>query len=67
MHPGFLFLIDKSDYKLSIRIDTLVLKEYPVVFGKKENNDKLMQGDKCTPEGHFKIISKYPHTTQPNA
>jgi murein L,D-transpeptidase YafK len=54
-------LIDKSDYKLSIRIDSLVLKEYPVVFGKKENDDKLMQGDKCTPEGDFKIISKYPH------
>jgi murein L,D-transpeptidase YafK len=54
-------LIDKSDYKLTVRIDSLVLKEYPVVFGKSENNDKLMQGDKCTPEGHFKIISKYPH------
>jgi murein L,D-transpeptidase YafK len=54
-------LIDKSEYKLSVRIDSLVLKEYPVVFGKKENNDKLMQGDKCTPEGHFKMISKYPH------
>jgi murein L,D-transpeptidase YafK len=54
-------LIDKSDYKLYIMIDSLDLKEYPVVFGKAENNDKLMQGDKCTPEGHFKIISKYPH------
>jgi murein L,D-transpeptidase YafK len=58
---GISILIDKSDYKLYIRIDSLVLKEYPVVFGKRENNDKLMQGDKCTPEGHFKIISKYPH------
>lgn len=54
-------LIDKSDYKLSVRIDSVVIKEYPVVFGKKENDDKLTQGDKCTPEGHFKIISKYPH------
>jgi murein L,D-transpeptidase YafK len=58
---GISILIDKSEYKLYVRIDTVVLKEYPVVFGKKENNDKLMQGDKCTPEGHFKIISKYPH------
>lgn len=54
-------LIDKSEYKLSVRIDSVILKEYPVVFGKDEINDKLMQGDKCTPEGYFKIISKYPH------
>jgi murein L,D-transpeptidase YafK len=54
-------LIDKSEYKLYVLIDTVDLKEYPVVFGKKENLDKLMEGDKCTPEGHFKIISKYPH------
>ncbi len=54
-------LIDKSEYKLCVRVDSVVLKEYPVVFGTTENKDKLMQGDKCTPEGHFKIISKYPH------
>lgn len=53
--------IDKSEYKLSILVDSVVIKEYPVVFGKNENSDKLMQGDKCTPEGRFKIISKYPH------
>ena len=57
---GISILIDKSEYRLSVQIDSLVLKEYPVVFGKSENNDKLM-GDKCTPEGHFNIISKYSH------
>ena len=54
-------LIDKSDYKLSVLIDTIILKEYPVVFGKNPVDDKLKQGDKCTPEGTFGIISKYPH------
>jgi len=54
-------LIDKSDYKLSILIDSLILKEYPVVFGGNPTDDKRMQGDQCTPEGSFKIISKYPH------
>ncbi len=53
--------IDKSEYKLSVIVDTKVLKEYPVVFGKNPIDDKLMQGDKCTPEGTFKIVSKYPH------
>jgi len=55
------FLIDKSDYKLSILADTLVLKEYPVVFGHNPVDDKLRQGDNCTPEGKFNMLIKYPH------
>lgn len=54
-------LIDKSDYKLTIKLDTVILKEYPVVFGSNPDEDKLMQGDGCTPEGIFNMISKYPH------
>lgn len=54
--------IYKSDYKLSIKVDTIILKEYPIVFGKNPVDDKLRQGDKCTPEGTFKMISKYPHS-----
>lgn len=54
-------IIDKSDYKLSILADTAIIKEYPVVFGGNPVDDKLMQGDECTPEGVFYIVSKYPH------
>jgi murein L,D-transpeptidase YafK len=54
-------LIDKSDYKLSVLIDTVIIKEYPVVFGKNPMDDKLRQGDGCTPEGMFQMASKYPH------
>ena len=54
-------LIDKSDFRLYVRYNEIVLKEYPVVFGKNTTDDKLMQGDNCTPEGKFNIISKYPH------
>ena len=54
-------IIDKSDYKLSVICDGLVLKEYPVVFGGNPIDDKLRQGDECTPEGNFKMRSKYPH------
>ena len=54
-------LIDKSDYKLTVLIDTVIVKEYPVVFGGNPVDDKLMQGDKCTPEGEFNMKSKYPH------
>jgi murein L,D-transpeptidase YafK len=53
--------IDKSDYKLSLVAGDKVIKEYPVVFGGNPTDDKLKQGDNCTPEGTFKIKSKYPH------
>ncbi|HOP05252.1 MAG TPA: L,D-transpeptidase [Tenuifilaceae bacterium] len=56
-------LVDKSEYKLSILSGTQIIKEYPVVFGGNPKDDKLMQGDECTPEGTFYIVSKYPHRT----
>ena len=58
---GISVLIDKSDYKLSILSNSVTVKEYPVVFGGNTKDDKLMQGDGCTPEGTFHIVSKYPH------
>ena len=55
------FLIEKKAYKLSVKVGSQVLKEYAVVFGPNPIDDKLRQGDGCTPEGIFKIRSKYPH------
>ncbi len=54
-------LIDKSEFRLYVKSDKRIIKEYPVVFGKNPVDDKLMQGDRCTPEGTFHILSKYPH------
>lgn len=54
-------LIDKSDYRLYIKAKGMIIKEYQVVFGKNTSDDKLMQGDGCTPEGTFHMLSKYPH------
>ena len=31
---------------------------YPCVFGTNDLRDKLMQGDKRTPEGKFKVLMK---------
>ncbi len=53
--------IYKSKYKMDVFYDTLLLKTYPVVFGFNPFDDKLKQGDGCTPEGTFTIRSKYPH------
>ncbi len=53
--------IDKSDYVLSIMADSFILKQYPVVLGGNPVDDKRMEGDQCTPEGKFSVLSKYPH------
>jgi murein L,D-transpeptidase YafK len=55
-------LIDKSEYKLTVLSGIKILKEYPVMFGRNSSDDKLRQGDGCTPEGSFKVVVKYPHT-----
>ncbi len=53
--------IDKSEYKLSILSAGEIIKEYPVVFGGNPKDDKLREGDQCTPEGDFKVQDYYPH------
>lgn len=53
--------IDKSEYKLMVYHKTELLKSYPCVFGFNPIDDKHQEGDGCTPEGTFKIRSKYAH------
>lgn len=53
--------IDKSDYTLDVMNKNEMLKSYSVVLGSNPKGDKRMQGDRCTPEGTFHIVSKYPH------
>ena len=54
-------LIEKSEYKLTILYNDKKIKSYPVVFGSNPVDDKLRQGDSCTPEGIFKVRAFYPH------
>ncbi len=54
-------LIDKSDYLLTVKTNDQIIKQYRVVLGKNPVDDKRMEGDRCTPEGTFHMISKYPH------
>lgn len=57
------FIIDKSDFRIYALYNDSILKDFPVVFGGNQKDDKLRQGDNCTPEGTFKIRSKYPHSS----
>ena len=54
-------VIDKSDYELSVYDAKGWYATYPVVFGADPMQDKKMEGDRYTPEGEFKILSKRPH------
>ncbi len=54
-------IIDKSDYELKVYDVKGWYATYPVVFGNNSLADKRMEGDKNTPEGEFKIVSKRVH------
>ena len=54
-------VIDKSDYELHVYDAQGWFATYPVVFGNNPQLDKKMEGDRCTPEGTFKIAAKRPH------
>ena len=51
-------LIVKSDYELQLYDKEGWYATYPVVFGSKSLEDKMMEGDRRTPEGTFHIVSK---------
>ena len=58
---AYYIVIDKSDYELNVYDAEGWLITFPIVFGNKDQGDKLIQGDRKTPEGTFTIISKRIH------
>ncbi|MCW3127600.1 MAG: L,D-transpeptidase catalytic domain [Bacteroidetes bacterium] len=59
---GVTVYISKLSHTLTLKIDTVTLKEYYCVFGGNPYSDKKYEGDQCTPEGVFHVLSKYPHS-----
>lgn len=55
------FLVKKSERIFQVLAKGMVLKEYPCVLGEVPVGDKMMQGDRRTPEGTFSIRSKRMH------
>jgi murein L,D-transpeptidase YafK len=56
-----IIVIHKLSRKLTCYRGLTPLKTYPVVLGNDPYNDKLCQGDACTPEGVYQVRAKYPH------
>ncbi|MFL5811186.1 MAG: murein L,D-transpeptidase family protein, partial [Flavisolibacter sp.] len=54
-------IVDKSSYELYVYDAEGWFATYPVVFGNNSLDDKKMEGDRNTPEGTFKIVSKRVH------
>lgn len=53
-------VIDKSRHVLTLYDGAAVLRSYPVSFGRGGLAPKMREGDKLTPEGHYKIINRKP-------
>jgi murein L,D-transpeptidase YafK len=51
----FILIVDKSDHSLKVYQGDRFIKEYLVVFGNNDIGDKMMAGDRKTPEGTYHI------------
>jgi len=56
-----ILVVRKLTRKLTVYRGLNPLKTYPVVLGANPKNDKLCQGDHCTPEGVYRVAAKFDH------
>ncbi len=54
-------LVCKQARRLTLYQGIHPVKTYPVVLGGNPVADKLCQGDKCTPEGVYRVVTKFDH------
>lgn len=54
-------VVIKAKRKLFFYLDEKFVKTYAVVFGQSPDKQKLYEGDKSTPEGIFRVVSKRFH------
>jgi murein L,D-transpeptidase YafK len=53
--------VRKIPRQLTVYRGTTPLKSYPIVLGANPRNDKMYQGDRCTPEGVYHVVTKFDH------
>ena len=58
---SYRLIIKKGAYEMTLFDEEGWYGTYPVVFGNKNQSDKRMEGDRLTPEGHFRIVGKKIH------
>lgn len=55
-------IVSKSRYVVEVYYRNKMIRSYKAVFGPKPMQDKVMAGDRCTPEGWFTIRNKNPNS-----
>lgn len=55
-------VVDKAKHCLMVYYRKRMLRAYKATFGPTPLQDKFMEGDRCTPEGEFKITSINPRS-----
>ncbi len=55
-------VVDKTRYVVQVYYKRKMIRGYKAVFGPNPKMNKCMEGDRCTPEGWFKISNKNPNS-----
>ena len=58
---SYYVVVDKSENTLTVYDPQDWVVQFPCTFGSTDLGDKMVQGDRRTPEGRFHISSKYVH------
>jgi hypothetical protein len=63
-NDSYIIIIDKIGREIKIYHDGILKNKFRIELGKNWIGDKQFQGDKATPEGHYKVIDRkqHPHT-----
>ncbi len=61
IQDSLMILVDKTNYLLAVVYRRKRIRQYRAGFGPDRLQDKMMMGDRCTPEGWFKVVSKRNH------
>ncbi|MBL7691604.1 MAG: L,D-transpeptidase [Flavipsychrobacter sp.] len=56
---SLLVVVSKSRFVLDVYYKRKKIRSYKVVFGPKPKENKMMKGDRCTPEGKFSVLNKH--------
>jgi murein L,D-transpeptidase YafK len=51
-------VVSKSQYRVGVYYRNKLIRSYKAVFGPNPGMNKCMEGDRCTPEGTFRIAGK---------
>jgi murein L,D-transpeptidase YafK len=57
----YYLVVDKSDNTITLYDNVDWVLQWPCTFGSNDLGDKMVQGDRKTPEGSFHILSKTGH------